>query len=138
MGRARQVITFDEVVHINRRSIQSNGGFAFVPPQNLLNGDSLFYILGILDQSLFGQQLYPSVQAKAAALGWHIIRGHVFNDGNKRTGLLSCAAVLALEGISLMRGDPDAEAVEITLRVADGSCPIEKFTEWVIARTAGD
>jgi death-on-curing protein len=33
-----------------------------------------------------GEDLYPTVSAKAAALGFSLIRNHPFVDGNKRVG----------------------------------------------------
>ncbi|WP_234363350.1 RhuM family protein [Francisella tularensis] len=37
-------------------------------------------------QSFAGEDLLPSVEAKAANLLYYIIKGHPFNDGNKRIG----------------------------------------------------
>lgn len=134
MARTRQIITADEVVEINRRMLRVSGG-CFIPPSNFLNSGSLYYILGVLDQRLFGQEMYPSVQAKAAALGWHVIRNHVFNDTNKRTGMMACAMVLDWGGLSLLHGWLDADALSVTLHIADGSCDLEAFTAWVVGRT---
>lgn len=38
-------------------------------------------------QSFGGEDLYPSVFEKAAAIGESIIMNHPFIDGNKRTGM---------------------------------------------------
>ncbi len=62
MARAREVITVDEVIEINRRMLEASGG-SFIPPGNFLNRNSLDYILGVIDESLFGQPMYPTVQA---------------------------------------------------------------------------
>lgn len=43
-------------------------------------------LLGNLDQSVFGEPAYPSVEAKAAHLLYFIIKNHPFSDGNKRSG----------------------------------------------------
>lgn len=43
-------------------------------------------IFGNLDQSVFGEQAYPSVEAKAAHLLYFTIKNHPFTDGNKRIG----------------------------------------------------
>jgi len=47
---------------------------------------SLQGILGNLDQTFGGQDLYPSVEEKAAHLLYFVIKDHPFSDGNKRIG----------------------------------------------------
>ena len=43
-------------------------------------------LLGNLDQSVFGEPAYPSVESKAAHLLYFVIKNHPFADGNKRSG----------------------------------------------------
>jgi len=47
---------------------------------------SLEGILGNVFQSAFGQDVYPSIESKAAHLLYFIVKNHPFNDGNKRSG----------------------------------------------------
>ena len=49
-------------------------------------GDAFAALLGNLDQSVFGEPAYPSVEAKAAHLLYFVIKNHPFADGNKRSG----------------------------------------------------
>ena len=49
--------------------------------------------MGLLESAMYapfqtfgGEALYPSIQAKAAKLGFGIVGNHPFLDGNKRTG----------------------------------------------------
>jgi len=49
-------------------------------------GDGLAALLGNLDQTAFGESVYPSVEAKAAHLLYFVIKNHPFTDGNKRSG----------------------------------------------------
>jgi prophage maintenance system killer protein len=49
-------------------------------------GDAFDALLGNLDQSVFGEPAYPSVEAKAAHLLYFVIKNHPFSDGNKRSG----------------------------------------------------
>lgn len=46
-------------------------------------------------QHCFGQELYPTIAAKAAYLFIHIASGHIFSNGNKRTASL-CLDAFAL------------------------------------------
>ena len=43
-------------------------------------------ILGNLEQTMFGEELYKSVEEKAANLLYMVIKDHPFSDGNKRIG----------------------------------------------------
>ena len=52
----------------------------------LERGDSFVALMGNLDQSVFGEPAYPSVEAKAAHLLYFVIKNHPFADGNKRSG----------------------------------------------------
>jgi prophage maintenance system killer protein len=48
-------------------------------------GDGLASLLGNLDQTVFGEPAYPSVETKAAHLLYFVIKNHPFSDGNKRS-----------------------------------------------------
>ncbi|MDY7116809.1 RhuM family protein [Halomonas sp. SSL-5] len=47
--------------------------------------DGLDALLGNLDQTVFGEPAYPSVEAKAAHLLYFVVKNHPFADGNKRS-----------------------------------------------------
>jgi death-on-curing protein len=71
---------------------------------------------GLLDSAvhrasaeMFGQEAYPDLFEKAAALLQSLAINHPFFDGNKRTAWLSCVSFLALNGIQLR---PDIDAAE--------------------------
>ncbi len=51
-------------------------------------GDGLPAILGNLDQSVFGEPAYPTIEAKAAHLLYFVIKNHPLSDGNKRSAAL--------------------------------------------------
>lgn len=48
--------------------------------------EGLAALLGNLDQTVFGEPAYPSIEAKAAHLLYFVIKNHPFSDGNKRIG----------------------------------------------------
>ncbi len=77
---------------------------------------------GLLASSLarpmpyFGQDRYPTIADKTAALMWSITLNHPFNDGNKRAALTTAFLLIANNRqIILVNQD---EAVEMCLRVA--------------------
>lgn len=65
-----------------------------------------------------GQDLYPTIEEKAVALGFSLIRNHPFTDGNKRVGHAAIEVMLALNGIRLEA--PVREAERVILGVAAG------------------
>ncbi|MER5207700.1 type II toxin-antitoxin system death-on-curing family toxin [Streptomyces sp. NPDC002825] len=80
---------------------------------------------GLLDSAvhrpsaaMFGEEAYPDLVTKAAALLQSLAINHPFVDGNKRTAWLSCVTFLAMNGIQLR---PDIDAAErLVIAVATG------------------
>ena len=52
----------------------------------LERGDGFEALLGNLDQTIFGEPAYPSIESKAAHLLYFVIKNHPSADGNKRSG----------------------------------------------------
>jgi len=48
--------------------------------------EGLAGIWGNLDQTVFGEPAYPSIESKAAHLLYFVVKNHPFSDGNKRSG----------------------------------------------------
>jgi len=87
------------------------------------NQGSLEGILGNIYQSAFGEDVYPSLEEKAANLLYFIIKNHPFNDGNKRTGAFSFIWFLQKAGIDF-KGKLTPEALtSITLLIAESEAP---------------
>ena len=82
-------------------------------------------LLGNLDQSVFGEPAYPTVEAKAAHLLYFVIKNHPFADGNKRSGAFLFVDFLNRNGRLLNRqGEPvinDIGLAALTLLVAESS-----------------
>ena len=76
-----------------------------------------------------GVEAYPTVSAKAAALGYSLIQNHPFVDGNKRVGHAAMATFLLLNGWQLEAGLEDAE--DVILGVASGDVGRDGLTEWI-------
>lgn len=67
---------------------------------------------------MFGQEAYPDLFDKAAALLQSLAINHPLFDGNKRTAWLSCVTFLAINGVDLA---PDIDAAEeLVIAVATG------------------
>lgn len=83
------------------------------------NKGSLAGILGNIYQSAFGEDVYPTLEEKAANLLYFIIKNHAFNDGNKRTGAFAFIWFLQKAGIDF-KGKVTPEALtSMTLLIAE-------------------
>ena len=93
--------------------------------------DAFDALLGNLDQSVFGEPAYPSIEAKAAHLLYFVIKNHPFSDGNKRSGAFLFVDFLNRNGRLLDRkGNPvinDIGLAALALLVAE-SDPAQKET----------
>lgn len=58
--------------------------------------------------SAFGEDAYPDLWTKAAALLHSIVKNHALIDGNKRLGWLSTAVFLEINGIAVTHVSNDA------------------------------
>jgi death on curing protein len=56
----------------------------------------------------FGEDAYPDVWTKAAALLHSIVKNHALVDGNKRLGWLATAVFLEINGIAVTQVSNDA------------------------------
>ncbi len=50
---------------------------------------------------MFGEDAYPDVWTKAAALLQSLVKNHALVDGNKRLGWLACAVFLEINGVTV-------------------------------------
>lgn len=92
-----------------------------------------FYVkdIGLLDSalarpktSLFGEDAYPQLELKAAALIHSVIKNHPMVDGNKRTSWFLLNAFLYVNGYLLeMTTD---QGFELTLGVANDQLDLER------------
>ena len=96
----------------------------------LERGDALAAILGNLDQSVFGEPAYPTIERKAAHLLYFVIKNHPLADGNKRTGAFLFVDFLNRNNALLRDGQPvinDIGLAALALLVAE-SAPVQKDT----------
>lgn len=69
--------------------------------------------------SVFGEDAYPDLDAKAAALLHSIVTGHALIDGNKRLGWVAVRLVYRLNDRDLHA--PVDDAFDLVAAIADGS-----------------
>jgi death-on-curing protein len=76
-----------------------------------------------------GDELYPSLIDKAAALCFSLVMNHPFVDGNKRIGHAAMETFLILNGHELVANVDDAES--LFLKLAAGDVERVEFVAWV-------
>ena len=79
--------------------------------------------------SFGGQDLYPTLIDKAAALGFSLINNHPFIDGNKRIGHAVMVTFLRLNGLGMEA--PMDEQERLILSVAAGETDRDGFNAWL-------
>ena len=90
--------------------------------------DGLAALLGNLDQSVFGEPAYPTIESKAAHLIYFVIKNHPFSDGNKRIGSFLFVDFLNRNGRLFRGGEAvinDVGLAALALLVAE-SAPKDK------------
>lgn len=80
-----------------------------------------------------GEDLYPDVPTKAAALMHSLVMNHAFVDGNKRVGAHAAIAFLLANDVEPLFSP--ADLVDITLRLAEGRVSAEQLAIWIRQRS---
>ncbi len=115
----------EQILALHSQLIEEFGGSDGVRDYNLLDS-----ALEIPFQSFGGEELYPTLQAKAARLGYGLIKNHCMLDGNKRIGAHAMLVFLAVNGIEL--DYTQKKLYETVLAIADGSLDYEGLLKWII------
>lgn len=115
----------EQILMLHTQLIQQTGGSDGVRDYNLLDS-----ALETPFQSFGGDELYPTIQAKAARLGYGLIKNHCMIDGNKRIGTHAMLVFLALNGIELKY--TQKELYETIIDVAAGNIEYEGLLQWVL------
>lgn len=76
----------------------------------------------------FGEDAYPDVWTKAAALLQSIVTNHALIDGNKRLGWLSTAVFLEINAIEVSRASND-DVYDLVIDVAAGRPTIDAIAK---------
>lgn len=117
-------LTTAEVLETYQRVMQQSGGLVGIRDLGALES-----AIAQPYMTFSGNELYPSLAEKAAALGFSLIQNHPFADGNKRTGHAAMESFLTLNGYEIDASTD--EQVEVILSLASGKLNRSEFTEWI-------
>jgi death on curing protein len=78
--------------------------------------------------TVFGDDAYPDVWTKAAALLHSIVKNHALIDGNKRLGWLATATFLEINGVPVTQ-IPNDDVYDFVLAVTVGHDEVAKIAD---------
>jgi death-on-curing protein len=115
-----EYLDLDDLLEIAREAV---GGDVVVGDYGLLES-----ALARPRASVFGQDAYPDLHLKAAALLHSLARNHAMVDGNKRLAWTACRTFLAINSQWIRA--PEDERFDFVIRVATGVVPdLDKIAE---------
>ena len=119
-------LTVEEILFIHYRLLvelqPSNDDFTILNPGNLEAA------VDRPKQSVNGGDAYPGPIDKAAALTESIIRGHPFQDGNKRVGITAGCVFLQNNGYIINASNDDIFTAAI--KIASGDWEFKDIKTW--------
>ena len=117
-------LTLAQVLDLYRTLVKETGGAL-----GIRDLDGLKSALAQPRMTFAGDELYPSVAEKAAALGFSLVMNHPFIDGNKRLGHAAMETFLMLNGYEINASVDDQEST--LLKLAAGELERDQFVNWV-------
>lgn len=121
-------MTPQQILFLHERLFSETGGSRGVRDSNLLASAA-----GRPQVTFGGNDLYPDIYTKSAALMHSLIQNHPFVDGNKRTGIAAAGIFLRDNGFRLTA--TNAELKSFTLSVAKGEKGVPEISSWLKQHT---
>lgn len=117
-------LSLQEVISLHSLLIAQSGGSS-----GLRDLGALESAVAQPEASFGGEELYPDLASKTAALGHSLIQNHPFVDGNKRVGHGAMEVFLLLNGHEIDAPMDDQE--KIIIDVASGKLSRIELSEWI-------
>jgi death-on-curing protein len=122
-----EYLSIDQLIDLHSFQIEHYGGSTGLRDRGALESAAA------RPQMTFGgEDLYPDLAEKAAALMHSLVQNHPFVDGNKRVGAHALLLFLRVNGSAL--GVSARELTETTLAVARGELAAEALAIWIRQR----
>jgi len=117
-------LALGEVVELHRRLLEATGGASGIRDFGALES-----AIAQPKATFEGVDLYPTLVEKAAALGFSLVQGHAFLDGNKRVGHAAMETFLILNGTEIDAPVDDQE--RLMLDLAAGRIGRNDLVDWL-------
>ncbi|PKM61870.1 MAG: type II toxin-antitoxin system death-on-curing family toxin [Firmicutes bacterium HGW-Firmicutes-4] len=118
-------LSCQQVLRLHTMLINETGGSDGLRDEGLLDS-----ALNAPFQSFGGEDLYKTVPAKAARLGFSLINNHASIDGNKRIGILVMLTFLEMNGF--LPDCTDDELIQLGIGLAAGQMDDRQLLDWII------
>lgn len=122
------ILTLEQLLEIHALVVEATGGSAGLRDLGRLEAAT-----GTQTQNVFGEELYPSIYDKSAAIIRGIIADHAFVDGNKRTAMLAGLTLLAINGKIFVAYPGEIE--EFAVKVATEKLDVSRIAAWLHQHT---
>ena len=119
------ILSKKQVIALHSSIIAETGGISGIRDEHLLES-----AISAPFQTFNNAEAFPSIQQKAARLGYGLIKNHAFVDGNKRIGAHVMLVFLALNKIEL--GYTQEELSDTILIVAADKYKFEDLLKWIL------
>lgn len=119
------ILSKKQVIALHSSIIAETGGISGIRDENLLES-----AISAPFQTFNNAEAFPSIQQKAARLGYGLIKNHAFVDGNKRIGAHVMLVFLALNKIEL--DYTQEELSDTILKVAADKYKFENLLKWIL------
>lgn len=86
-------------------------------------------------QSAFGEEAYPTIWLKAAALYSSIAQNHAFHNANKRTAFAAMKQFLWVNNYRFIAPQKEAEDFTVDLVATKPPIEIQEVAEWIEKHT---
>lgn len=117
-------LTKEQVIYLHKQLIQEFGGMEGIRNEGLLES-----AIASPFQTFSLKEFYPTIEEKAARLGYGLVSNHCFIDGNKRIGAHAMLVFLALNDIQL--DFTQEELIQIFLDLASGNSDYNTLIVWI-------
>lgn len=118
-----EYLTVEQLLAIHQAQIETFGGTSGIRGAGALNAAA-----GRPAMNFGGEDLYPDLAAKAAALMHLLVMSHPFLDGNKRVAAMAAELFVELNAHELAASDRDL--VEVAFSAARGEISAEALAIW--------
>lgn len=118
-------LTKEQILTLHSELIKMTGGSDVIRDIGLLES-----ALETPFQSYGGEELYPSIQAKAVRLCYGLVKNHAMVDGNKRIGVHAMLVFLSVNGYELEY--TQKELSNLILDVAADKKQYEDVLQWLL------
>jgi death on curing protein len=113
-----------DIIFINEEVVDESGGSIGIRDFGLIDSAA-----NRPRASFGGEDLYPSLFLKAAALFHSIIFNHAFLDGNKRTSIAAVEVFLGINKYQLKASQKEKE--DFVMSIVEEKLEVEQIAQWL-------